>query len=192
MLTSRARTQFSCLTTGDTIRFSYAGKQYELSVLETKPARGISIVEADVEVDFAPPVGYVEPDYKANAAAAAGTSAGGARRTSNVDGDAETSSDEEEEKDDRRKAAEARFLAFNGGGQRLDGRPLKEKQVEKSAKETVLPAAGIKVHSVATMGGKKDKAKAKPVNPLEDETSSDEEGPSGGFKAFQGSGNRLV
>lgn len=38
---------------------------YEIGVLEVKPHyeeyQGISIIETDLEVDFAPPVGYVEP-----------------------------------------------------------------------------------------------------------------------------------
>lgn len=32
--------------------------------METKPSKkGISVIETDLEVDFAPPLGYVEPDY---------------------------------------------------------------------------------------------------------------------------------
>lgn len=50
---------------GDTIQINYNSKIYEIKVLEVKPDyadhSGISIVETDLEVDFAPPVGYVEP-----------------------------------------------------------------------------------------------------------------------------------
>ena len=31
--------------------------------MESKPASAISIIETDLEVDFAAPKGYVEPDY---------------------------------------------------------------------------------------------------------------------------------
>lgn len=55
---------FACLTTGDVIAISYNDKIYELCVLETKPASAVSIVECDMSVDFAPPVGYVEPVAK--------------------------------------------------------------------------------------------------------------------------------
>ncbi|KAI8089300.1 ubiquitin fusion degradation protein UFD1-domain-containing protein [Halteromyces radiatus] len=56
---------FSTLTLGDTIQINYNDKIYEIKVLDVKPHfedhAGISIVETDLEVDFAPPVGYVEP-----------------------------------------------------------------------------------------------------------------------------------
>jgi ubiquitin fusion degradation protein 1 len=55
---------FSCLTLGDVFTFSYNDTVYEIAVLEVKPDQGkkaISVVETDLEVDFAPPVGYEEP-----------------------------------------------------------------------------------------------------------------------------------
>ncbi|KAI7865912.1 ubiquitin fusion degradation protein UFD1-domain-containing protein [Spinellus fusiger] len=56
---------FATLTAGDTIQINYNNKVYEIKVLQVKPDHedhgGISIVETDLEVDFAPPVGYVEP-----------------------------------------------------------------------------------------------------------------------------------
>lgn len=53
---------FACLTTGDVIAISYNDRIYELCVLETKPEQAVSIIECDMNVDFAPPVGYVEPE----------------------------------------------------------------------------------------------------------------------------------
>ena len=55
---------FACLTKGDVFSFSYNDQTYEMAVLETKPPtekNAISVLETDLEVDFAPPVGYVEP-----------------------------------------------------------------------------------------------------------------------------------
>lgn len=52
---------FACLTTGDVIAISYNDRIYELCVLETLPGPAVSIIECDMNVDFAPPVGYVEP-----------------------------------------------------------------------------------------------------------------------------------
>ncbi|KAF9143933.1 ubiquitin fusion degradation protein [Mortierella sp. GBA39] len=53
---------FSTLTKGDNIEISYNDKIYGILVMEIKPPGvGISIVETDLEVDFAPPVGYQEP-----------------------------------------------------------------------------------------------------------------------------------
>ena len=54
---------FGCLTKGDMISINYLNRNYELCVLELKPADAVSIIECDMEVDFAPPVGYVEPKY---------------------------------------------------------------------------------------------------------------------------------
>ncbi|KAI9836961.1 MAG: Ubiquitin recognition factor in ER-associated degradation protein 1 [Sclerophora amabilis] len=55
---------FSCLTKGDVFSFDYNEQIYEMAVLEAKPQtdkNAISVLETDLEVDFAPPVGYVEP-----------------------------------------------------------------------------------------------------------------------------------
>lgn len=64
---------FSCLTQGDIFTFLYNETTYEIAVLEVKPQgekKAVSVQETDIEVDFAPPVGYVEPSR----AAASGTS----------------------------------------------------------------------------------------------------------------------
>lgn len=55
---------FSALTRADMIQILYNEQIYEFLVMETQPESGqhaISIVETDLQVDFAPPVGYVEP-----------------------------------------------------------------------------------------------------------------------------------
>lgn len=60
--------KFSTLTENDVIEISYNEKIYKIKILETKPetdAKGICVIETDLVTDFAPPVGYVEPDYKA-------------------------------------------------------------------------------------------------------------------------------
>lgn len=56
---------FSCLTTGDVFSFDYNDSVYEVAVLEVKPdtaKHAIVTMETDLSVDFAPPVGYVEPE----------------------------------------------------------------------------------------------------------------------------------
>ena len=55
---------FSCLTKGDIFTFAYNDQTYEMAVLETKPVtekNAIGVLETDLEVDFAAPVGYEEP-----------------------------------------------------------------------------------------------------------------------------------
>jgi len=58
---------FTTLTVDDIVEVSYNNKVFGIKVLEVKPessSHGICVIETDLETDFAPPVGYVEPDYK--------------------------------------------------------------------------------------------------------------------------------
>jgi ubiquitin fusion degradation protein 1 len=58
--------KFSTLTINDVIEISYNDKIYGIKVLEVKPEsafNSICVVETDLETDFAPPVGYIEPNY---------------------------------------------------------------------------------------------------------------------------------
>lgn len=41
---------------------AYNNKRYYIDIVETKPSFGISIIETDCEVDFAPPLDYKEPE----------------------------------------------------------------------------------------------------------------------------------
>ena len=50
----------------------YNAKTYEVSVLETKPAAAISVIECDLNVDFAPPVGYQEGHHGRTGGAGSG------------------------------------------------------------------------------------------------------------------------
>lgn len=55
---------YSTLTKGDIFSFQYNDTIFEVAVLQVKPESekmGVSMLETDVEVDFAPPIGYVEP-----------------------------------------------------------------------------------------------------------------------------------
>lgn len=58
--------KFSTLTVDDVIEIDYNDTKFGIRVLEVKPEnpnRSICVVETDLETDFAPPVGYVEPEY---------------------------------------------------------------------------------------------------------------------------------
>jgi ubiquitin fusion degradation protein 1 len=60
----KAFRQFSTLTKDDIFSFKYNDTVYDVAVLEVKPEsdkHGVSMLETDVSVDFAPPIGYVEP-----------------------------------------------------------------------------------------------------------------------------------
>jgi ubiquitin fusion degradation protein 1 len=50
---------FACLTSGDVIGVRYNNyKLYELRVPETRPGPAVSIIECDMDVEFASPIGY--------------------------------------------------------------------------------------------------------------------------------------
>lgn len=96
---------FACLSTGDIIAINYNNKIYELNVMETKPANAVSIIECDMNVDFEAPPGYEEPNWKAQQQ------------------EAEAMEEEEPELDISQMLPErSGFLAFEGSGNRLDGK----------------------------------------------------------------------
>ena len=58
---------FSTLTVDDIVEIKYNNKIYRIKIIEVKPessSRSICVIETDLITDFAPPMGYVEPDYK--------------------------------------------------------------------------------------------------------------------------------
>ncbi|CAL5227295.1 g10230 [Coccomyxa viridis] len=100
---------FSCLTRGDCICLHYNNKKYYIDITEAKPQDAISVIETDCEVDFAPPLDYVEPQREEKAPAPAPAPA--------ADAAGPSSSAQPEE-----AAQDPRFLAFQGTGRRLDGK----------------------------------------------------------------------
>lgn len=99
---------FACLTAGDVIAIKYNSKVYELCVLETKPGNAVTIIECDMNVEFAPPVGYKEEEHmtQAHRARTAGSS-------SMTDDPAALMPEPKG------------FVAFRGEGVRLDGKKKK-------------------------------------------------------------------
>ena len=125
---------FSCLSVGDTIPINYNNRQYFIDIVEAKPENAISVIETDCNVDFAPPLDYVEPERVYPAApvpmatdvAPLTTAAGGS------DGGKPAAAPEEPE--------EPKFLAFAGTGRRLDGRAASESQ------PVAIPVARVGSH----------------------------------------------
>lgn len=93
---------YSCLTTGDTIMVAYNNKRYYINIVETKPSFGISIIETDCEVDFAPPLDYKEPEKPARSTPSKKTPP------------------EVQEEEPAKKIA--KVSAFTGSARRLDGK----------------------------------------------------------------------
>ncbi|KAI6028653.1 UFD1-domain-containing protein [Pisolithus orientalis] len=59
----QALRNFTALTQGDIIEIYYNSMVFGFLVMETVPnGGGICVLDTDLEVDFAPPVGYVEPE----------------------------------------------------------------------------------------------------------------------------------
>lgn len=130
--------KFSTLTVNDIIEINYNDSIYGIKVLEVKPeapTKGICVVETDLETDFAPPVGYVEPEYtpkvsqptstpidpsKVNKSAGAGTMSQSINYAKIV--------------------AESNKTSFQGSGQKLSGKP-QEDVVKKYSIDDLDPDA---------------------------------------------------
>ncbi|KAG8933293.1 ubiquitin fusion degradation protein [Tulasnella sp. 418] len=121
----QALRNFSCLTAGDIIEISYNSIVLDFLIMETQPAGpGISVVDTDLEVDFAAPKGYVEPPKQAPAPVetmasklkidVASSTPGSSRPGSALGGTPITS-------------AGGEFESFKGIGQTLGGRKTKGK-----------------------------------------------------------------
>lgn len=167
---------FACLTTGDVIAINYNDKVYELCVLETKPGPAVSIIECDMNVEFAAPVGYREPDRFKD----------------------QIMSENDENRDDSSSVLSEEmtsdsegFVAFGGKGNRLDG-----KQKDVTLSETTN--GKISCRSLRRgvpdydyqLGTLRFIRTQKPMPTIADEQSNCDK--KGGFDAFKGEGQTLV
>ncbi|ODN03132.1 Ubiquitin fusion degradation protein 1 [Orchesella cincta] len=92
---------FACLTTGDMIAIRYNDKIYELRVLETRPGEAVSIIECDMDVEFAKPIDYVEPEFRPK-----------------------KEEEPAEEEAEMSGVCDSNFIPFLGSGNRLDGKSV--------------------------------------------------------------------
>ncbi|CAH4033850.1 unnamed protein product [Pieris brassicae] len=160
---------FSCLTTGDVIAIKYNSKVYELCVLETKPGSAVIIIECDMNVEFAPPVGYKEEEH-----------------ISRNDGNADTRMEEDSQV---MMPEPSGFVAFKGEGNRLDGKKKKltsesDSEPQASGSTRQMPfVRGIPDYDYV-IGTLKFIRNSRPSN-------SREEAPAEPFQAFKGEGFTL-
>ena len=139
-----------------------------MSVLETKPSAAVSVIECDLNVDFAPPVGYKEPEAP------------------KVTG---TGDDDDEPMDMTDLIPEPKgFVPFAGEGVRLDGkkkRTTSETEVPKLKQEYVrgIPDYDYEVGLLKFIRNPKKTNGAG--------GSGAEPSPENGFEAFKGEGNSL-
>lgn len=109
---------FACLTTGDMIAIKYNSRIYEMCVLETKPGAAVTIIECDMNVEFAPPVGYKEPQK------------------------VERKPENEVDPADLMPEPTG-FIAFKGEGNRLDGKKKKDASPTEKIMERPVYVRGI-------------------------------------------------
>ncbi|KAJ2805224.1 ubiquitin fusion degradation protein [Coemansia helicoidea] len=149
--------RFSALTVDDKIAIEYNGREYKIAILETQPSpSAINIVETDLSVDFAPPVGYVEPTPRGESgsqtSASGQQSADGSRPHSSIAKDILRK--ESAAKDE---AASLRFQAFRGAGARL-GSAAADRPAASSVRSYAAAGTGDQPHgagdtAVAAGGG---------------------------------------
>lgn len=109
---------FACLTTGDVIAIKYNQRIYEMCVLETKPGPAVSIIECDMNVEFAPPLGYKEPEK-------------------------ETKNEEKDIDPADLMPAPTGFVPFKGQGNRLDGKKRKDSSQPEPVTNKMAYVRGI-------------------------------------------------
>jgi len=180
--------KYSCLTAGDSILISYNNKRFFIDIQEVRPPRAVSIIETDCEVDFAPPLDYVEPQRPpppapAPAAAPAPLTAEGAppRRVRQARAHARPAAAAEAQ-------AAPKFAAFVGGARRLDGKAVPPPSAAANASAAPATASAATapkaVHGKLVFGGAKPAAAASPAAPAAPPEPSK-------FTAFSGAARKL-
>lgn len=110
---------FSTLTVGDIFQINYNNKVYSIKVLEAKPEsdkQSICVVETDLEVDFAPPVGYVDPSPVSSSVPS--------RATATPLGTMANTIGYEQLAKQKTQEANRKANPFSGGGQKLSGKSV--------------------------------------------------------------------
>lgn len=192
---------FTCLTKGDAIAINYNDKIYHIDVLEVAPGDAISIIEADVNVEFAAPLDYVEPEPEPPTTATGASWKDGSGEK--VGGSA--SVDAGQRLKDRLDKLKARRLGGTAdddndeaeGGERKVGRDSddSDSDEEKAPKKAVFPGVGkaLKVgkagSSGLTFGGEKEKEEKERKEKEEKEKLR--KAREKRFEAFSGSGRTL-
>lgn len=113
---------YSTMTKGDIFQISYNNKVYAIRVLEVKPvndAESICVIETDLNVDFAPPVGYVEPTPEPSA------SVSRTETPNPLGGMASSIQYNKLLQNDNLKNKQS-FDPFAGGGKKISNRPSKK------------------------------------------------------------------
>lgn len=164
---------FACLTTGDVIAINYNSKLYELCVLETRPGPAVSIIECDMNVEFAAPLGYQEPTKNGS--------------SSIEDDQSPFESDASLAASDDGRDIGDNFIPFLGKGNRLDGKQKPSTDSANSGIKSPMKRErrGIPDHEYE-IGTLKFIRTAKPVVNEQNQVKKNL------FEAFKGEGQALI
>ena len=179
----KALRDFSCLTKDDVIAIRYLDRDYELRVLELKPADAVTIIECDMEVDFAPPIGYVEPNYTPSSAQSI---AGTPKTTMPM---AMTPGNDPQLSMPNSYKSPSTFLPFYGAGNRLNGKPKAKDQEQQSTMVQYPQSRGIPNYDyeMGTLQFIRT-----PLRAMNEETvATNDKNTPGSFQPFTGEGNML-
>ena len=126
--------KYTCVTEGDVIVLSHLDKYYHMDVLEVKPLGAASIVETDLEIDFAEPVGYKESEYarKYDKKASSATDKEDHTISTKPLTFQKARSDASDE-----SSAQPKFTPFAGTGRRIDGKPTSTSNTTSSSISSV-------------------------------------------------------
>eukprot|EP00041_Stephanoeca_diplocostata_P019596 m.425241 g.425241 ORF g.425241 m.425241 type:complete len:331 (-) comp21344_c0_seq1:708-1700(-) len=188
---------FACLTIGDMIAIEYLDKVYELMVLEVEPktpSKAVSIIECDVRLDFAPPLGYVEPEKVFPT-----TPAHAAERAAPTEDELAAAAKEREAEE----MAKNVFQPFTGSGTRLDGKstasttPVADAPTSEAGQREMARRARAKAAEARFTAGKLKFTRPASASPASTAASDGATGgvatssASTGWTAFSGRGRTL-
>lgn len=135
---------FTTLTVDDIIELNYNNHIYKIKILEVKPESnlgGICVIETDLVTEFAPPVGYVEPDYekikeenekkKREQALSAPSLKGKGSMATQIN-----------YADMLKDTANEVFNKFQGGGSRLSGKKIQQQETTQEVETKELDLSG--------------------------------------------------
>ncbi|KUI59901.1 Ubiquitin fusion degradation protein 1 [Cytospora mali] len=137
----RAFRNFASLTKGDVFNFEYNDTVYDVAVLDVKPETekmGVCMIETDVSVEFAPPVGYVEPSKPVRSGTSTPRSTRGGLPAGGLLHNQGTMAQAINYDAIAPSSAAAQATNFQGGGNKIGGK----KGSKVSTPQPVTPVAG--------------------------------------------------
>eukprot|EP01027_Heterolobosea_sp_BB2_P013897 GEZU01019999.1.p1 GENE.GEZU01019999.1~~GEZU01019999.1.p1 ORF type:complete len:295 (+),score=66.54 GEZU01019999.1:71-886(+) len=181
---------FSCLTKGDTIMIEYINRQYCIDIMEVASSsapgtNAITIVEADVQVDFERPADMPPsperppPNYGFPTTTAAASSSSSSSGPGLAFGKKEDTTAAAVKKEEPKEPEKPAFTAFTGTGRRLDGKKVTDSPSPSPSPSPAPTATASSSSSSAgarpsglVFGGGSSTANGKSVTPAPSASSS--------------------